>query len=67
MKRFFSILAGAVFVAALVFASCGSTEPANTNGSSEGGGTGMSLAILTPDASGLLANETYLATRAWTR
>jgi hypothetical protein len=110
MKRFFTILAGAVFVAALVFASCGSTEPANTNGSSEGGapasafsrptnpkstepattngsseggapasassrqanpqktyysgggGKGLSLAILTPEASGLSANEAYLAT-----
>jgi hypothetical protein len=100
----------AALVVALVFASCGSTKPANTSGPSGkdapagsvsrqanpnstepvngsdfseaiapasasprqvapqktyysgDGGNGMSLAILTPEAPGLSANEAYLAT-----
>jgi hypothetical protein len=71
MKRFFTILTGAVFVALLVFTSCGSTEPANTNGSSRravpkktyyssDGGKGMSLTVLTPEGKGLSTDLDYL-------
>jgi TolB-like protein len=104
MKHSIAALAKAALVAAILFASCGSTEPANTgdssgdnaleraasgesakpaspgNSSGDGapagvssrrgdskktyysgdGGKGMSLAILSPEASGLQANDAYL-------
>jgi hypothetical protein len=64
-------LAGAALAVAVLFASCGSTKPASPIGDSSrrtdpktyytgDGGKGMSLAILTPEASGLRADEAYL-------